>query len=139
MKRYLAGSVVPGGFYFGVSRWNISAVSGRQGTLEGVASDRYVRLPLPIMLVVCVLVSLAYVTFVPFVGFVILAAFILRAAAAGAKRLAEEVLATVAPRWRPDEAHLAGKADDEDGDEKAGAGFEALRKEVSKERDAKEK
>jgi hypothetical protein len=73
MKRYSGESLVKGGFYFNVERWSITPVSGREGRLEGPASERYVKLPLVVMLVVAACLSFGYVLFLPFIGFAMLA------------------------------------------------------------------
>ncbi len=113
MKRYNGESKVRGGYYFNTTRWNIAAVEGHEGVLEGAADESYVKLPLPVMLVVAAGMSFVYMLFLPFIAF----AMVLNAVAGkithAGKKAASDVFATVAPTWRPGEAHLVGKPGEE--------------------------
>jgi hypothetical protein len=113
MKRYSGESKVRGGYYFNLAHWNIAAVEGHEGLLEGPASENYVKLPLPVMLVVAACMSFGYVLFLPFIGFAMVANLLFGKAASAGKKAMSNVFATVTPTWRPGEAHFVGKPGEE--------------------------
>ncbi|HSB63646.1 MAG TPA: hypothetical protein VLJ18_05740 [Thermoanaerobaculia bacterium] len=68
MKRFEGLSRVPGGFYFNQKSWELATVSGKAGVLPGTSSDRYLKLPLLLMLLGAPVFGATLVMFLPFVG-----------------------------------------------------------------------
>ncbi len=68
MKRFEGGSKVKGGFYFNQKSWDLVTVSGKSGVLPGAAADRYLKLPVLLMLLGAPVFGATLVMFLPFVG-----------------------------------------------------------------------
>jgi hypothetical protein len=68
MKRFEGSRRVRGGFYFNQKSWDLVTVSGKAGVLPGTASDRYLRVPLLLMLLGAPVFGATLVMFLPFVG-----------------------------------------------------------------------
>jgi hypothetical protein len=134
MQRFKGGSKVPGGFYFSIRRWDVVSVCGAQGVLEGDESDRYLRLPLLVMVPVALVLSFVFLIFLPFIGFALVAWTVGRGVGVAVTRLAGQGAAAVAPGWQPGEAHLTGRPQDgAEGGEKS-AKLEELEKEIADQR-----
>ena len=73
MRENKGGTKVPGGFYFDRKTWEIVPVNGKEGVLPRGAGEHYVKIPTLLMLAGAPLGGAAFVIFLPFVGFAILA------------------------------------------------------------------
>ncbi len=104
-----AGTRVRKGYYFGGASWTVQAVAQDGTVLPGDAGERYLRVPLPVVVAIAPLLGALFVVFLPCLGFVLAA----QAAARPVVRLfahsATEIAATMQPGWQPGEAHLTGK------------------------------
>lgn len=69
---YKGGNEARGGFYWKKGEWEIVTVEGKTGTLPGGSESRYMRLPGLFVVPVALIVSVAYVVFLPVVGFAML-------------------------------------------------------------------
>lgn len=76
-ERRRGGDAVTFGFYWNVAEWEVQIVPAAGGRLAGGEEARYVRLPLLALLVVAPLMGAAYAMFLPFIGFAMLAMFLL--------------------------------------------------------------
>jgi len=103
------GMAVRTGFYWNLRGWQLLTVPKQGGLLPGGTDDRYVRIPVLLMLLVAPLMGALYVIFLPFIGFAMLASFVARKSAVAVKAAFMGVMATISPQWRPGEAYLAGK------------------------------
>ncbi len=107
MTHYESRQQVGGGYYWNTTDWSLHAVDGEQGALPGARGTRWLRLPLPVMVVAALVVSIAFLIFLPFIGFALAGATlggqVAHAMEFGAGKLAH----VVAPRWQPGEAWLA--------------------------------
>jgi hypothetical protein len=72
MKTYFGAETVKGGYYLNVGEWKLEAVDGNAGTLPGGAEARYVRVPMPGLLVVAPVLGMALVVVLPFFGLAVL-------------------------------------------------------------------
>jgi len=68
MRRFEGSVRAPGGFYFNQKSWDLVTVSGKAGVLPGTTSDRYLRVPLLLMLLGAPVFGATLVMFLPFVG-----------------------------------------------------------------------
>jgi hypothetical protein len=75
-KRH-GGDVVKFGFYWNLAEWAAQIVPAAGGTLKGNADAKYLRLPLLALLVVAPLMGAAYAIFLPFIGFAMVAMFLM--------------------------------------------------------------
>jgi hypothetical protein len=103
------GMAVKTGFYWNLRGWQLLTVPRQGGPLPGGVDDRYVRVPVLLMLLLAPLMGALYVMFLPFIGFAMLASFVARKSAVGVRAAFMGVMATISPQWRPGEAYLAGK------------------------------
>jgi len=127
MARYSGGTEVPRGYYYCPGKWTLASITEEGEVLPGDASQRYVELPWPAALLLAAALGGFGVVLFPFVGVAMLAQGIFRAAAGGASRASKDLAATVAPAWRPGEAHLTGSAEPPAGEVSGGgAGEKAL-------------
>ena len=74
--RYTGGEAVKAGFYWNLREWEANVIPREGGPLKGSADARYVRVPLPVLLVLAPIMGAAYAMFLPFIGFAMLAAFL---------------------------------------------------------------
>lgn len=72
MTTYTGNRTVKGGYYLNVRDWKLEAVDGKVGTLPAGEEARYVRIPLPAMLVVAPVLGLLFVVLLPFLGLAVL-------------------------------------------------------------------
>ena len=66
------GTKVKGGFYWHQSEWELTTVDGAEGTLPGGADAKYVKVPVPVMLVGAPLMGALLVMFLPLIGIALL-------------------------------------------------------------------
>lgn len=76
MTGYRGGQTVREGFYLNRSTWELERVTGAAGILPGDERTRYVRLPLPVLVVAGPLMGLAYVLLLPLVFWLVFAYFL---------------------------------------------------------------
>lgn len=111
MTRYESNTTVGGGYYFNTTSWTLHSVDGEHGELPGASGTRWVKLPTLLMIAAAVVVSLAFVLFIPVVGLVLFGVVVggalLRSVRGLAVRGVEAFAHLFAPQWSPGEAWLA--------------------------------
>lgn len=70
--KHQGGSETKGGFYWKRGEWEIVTVDGKSGTLPGPKDAEYIRLPGLLLVPIALIVSIAYVVFLPLIGFAML-------------------------------------------------------------------
>ncbi|MGE5244283.1 MAG: hypothetical protein ACM3SQ_08660 [Betaproteobacteria bacterium] len=75
MLKHRGGDAVKKGFYGSIRRWTIEMIKADGGMLPGTPDERYVRLPVIVVLIAAPVMGLAFAVFLPFIGFVMLGAF----------------------------------------------------------------
>lgn len=108
MKRLTAGTKVDAGYYWHMGAWEITRIESA-GVLPGAAGDTYLKLPLLALFAVTPVMGVAFVMFLPFIGFALFFGLLARKAAASIQNGFFELAALVHPAWRPGEAYLTGK------------------------------
>ncbi len=127
MRRYRAGTVVPPGLYWSPGRWEVKAVSGGSGLLEGEEGVRYLRVPGPLLPLVMLFGTVAgglYIVFLPLVGFALVLGFTGLRVWQGVRHGLYHVMALFSPRWVPGECHFCGKARRRGDGDRGGSGVE---------------
>jgi hypothetical protein len=76
IKRHVGGEMVRGGVYWSIKGGEFIAVPSEGGKLEGGADHRYIKAPLPIVLVVGPVMGLAFAMFLPLSGLLVLLPFL---------------------------------------------------------------
>jgi hypothetical protein len=89
-RKHVGGDTVKFGFYWNLGEWEAQIVPAAGGELKGTATDRYLRLPLLALLVIAPLMGAAYAFFLPFIGFAMVAVYLM-------KRVRGEVTTTTPP------------------------------------------
>ena len=97
MKRFNGGSKVPGGYYVNPSQWEIAAISGEQGVLEGEPTSTWYRAPLPVIVVLALVLGGLMVVFLPVIGFALLAWALMRKGAAPVVAASQQLVRSARP------------------------------------------
>ncbi len=106
MKRYRAHDTVDEGFYWNPRRFAVKSLEER-GRLPGEAGDAYLRVPALLVLPIALAASLAYVIFLPLVGFLMLGRILVDKLYRLARRGAVAGARVLRPAWLPARAFLS--------------------------------
>jgi hypothetical protein len=109
MATYVGGTQVKSGYYMDPSKLAFANVEEDGGTLPGGAEARWKRVPVVLVVAAAPVLGGLFVVAFPFIGFGVAAYAIGRKLTSRARAGAKEIAATVAPAWRPGEAHLTGQ------------------------------
>ncbi len=109
MKRINGGAKAAGGYYWNLRTWGISTIEGESGVLDGTAQDRFVRVPMLVMVPLALVLSFVFVVFLPFIGFAMLAHAVVLKVLGLREAAARSVAATLAPSLQPGAAYFTGK------------------------------
>jgi hypothetical protein len=112
MTRYNGNQQAKAGFYFNLDTWHVVTLSGEGGLLPGTTDTRYMRLPLPVLLVGAPLMGAAFAMFLPFIGIALVIDFLGKRAWGLAREAAHGTMVAIGPRTRTGEAYFTGTADD---------------------------
>jgi len=123
-------SKVGGGYYLSTSHWNVEVVPAEGGTLPG---GRFLRLPFPLLFAVVPVLSLAFLMFLPLIGFALLAYAVASRITGGVTHHAAALAATVGPELAHGAVYLTGAKEEEQGGEVTPE-LEALEREVARRR-----
>jgi hypothetical protein len=74
--RFAGGEQVKAGFYWNLREWEANIIPREGGVLAAKDDARYLRVPLPLLLVVAPLMGAAYAMFLPFIGFAMVAMYL---------------------------------------------------------------
>lgn len=77
-SKHNGGDVVPPGFYWNLKQWEAQIVPKPGAGLKGEPTSRYLRMPLVALLVVAPLMGAVYAFFLPFIGFALVIAYLVR-------------------------------------------------------------
>jgi len=100
MRTYTANQTVDPGLYFNLNRLQLKSVDDR-GPLPGADTDVYRRVPMLVMLAFAPLLGLAFVIFLPFIGFAMVARLLAAKAAEAATGTATAAVRVLRPGWAP--------------------------------------
>lgn len=101
-RKHVGGDLVKFGFYWNLAEWEAQIVPAAGGELKGTRNDRYVRLPLLALLVIAPLMGAAFAFFLPFIGFAMVALYLMRRV--------RRVVTTTTPPAADAEGHVQGHA-----------------------------
>ncbi len=130
MTTYNGNSKVKSGYYFSTSTLGIEVVGEDGGTLPGPATRRYVGVPFPVLFVIVPVVGLAFLMFLPFIGFALLGSAVVQRVTGHVSRGADALAATVAPPHATGAAYLGGH-EGEEKNEEVSPEIEKLEREVA--------
>lgn len=106
MRTYTGSQIVDPGLYVNVKRCSVKSIASR-GPLPGTKEDTYRGVPMLVMLAIAPLIGLAYVIFLPFIGFAMVTWLLGHKAAQLAAGAATEAGRVVRPGWAPSLAFLS--------------------------------
>ena len=75
MTKYNGGETAKAGFYWNRGTWGVEVVPAEGGTLPGVDTTTYLRVPWPLLLVIAPVMGGAFAMFLPFIGIALLGQF----------------------------------------------------------------
>jgi hypothetical protein len=133
MTTYRGNQKVKSGYYFSTSTLGVEVISEDGGTLPGGPSAKYHSVPFPALFVIAPVVGLAFLMFLPLIGFVLLGSALVRRVTGHVSREASAFAATVAPPHATGAAYLGGR-EGEKKDEQVSPEVEKLEKEVAEKR-----
>lgn len=113
MTKRNAGSEANPGYYFNLSSWSIHGVAAAGERLPGEPGQTWLAVPTIVALMLTPILGLAFVVFLPFIGFYLVLQAALRPVLKVFRHEAGELAATLSPGWQPGEAHLTGKREEE--------------------------
>jgi hypothetical protein len=114
MTKRTAGEQASAGYYLSTRSWHIHPVAADGERLPGEAGERWIRISVVAALALTPILGLAFLMFLPFIGFYLTIEAALQPLIRVFRREAAELAATMSPGWQPGEAHLTGKRHEED-------------------------
>jgi hypothetical protein len=126
-------SKVKSGYYFSINTLGVEVIGEEGGTLPGPVTTRYISVPFPLLFVVVPVVGLAFLMFLPLIGFALLAYAVIQRVTGHVAQGADALAATVAPPQATGAAYLGGH-EGEKANEKVTPEIETLEKEVADKR-----
>jgi hypothetical protein len=114
MTTYHGSTQVKSGYYFSATTLGVEVIGQDGGALPGASATRYVRVPFPLLFLIIPVVGLAFLMFLPFVGFALLGAAMGQTVAGRFQERAGAFAATVAPPHATGAAYLGGRESEEE-------------------------
>lgn len=106
MTTYTGKQNVEPGLYINIKRFSIKSID-EEGPLPGTNRDTYYRAPLLLVLATAPLLGLAFVIFLPFIGFAMVAYLLGDKALQWTGNAMTEAVRVVRPGWAPSLAFLS--------------------------------
>ena len=106
MTTYTGTQDVEPGLYFNLKRYRMKSVETR-GPLPGTDKETYCRVPMLVMLASAPLLGLAFVIFLPLIGFAMVAWLLGQKVVQATAGAATEAIRVVRPSWAPSLAFLS--------------------------------
>jgi hypothetical protein len=135
MATFNGNSKVNGGYYFSMKALKVEVIGEEGGTLPGPAEARYLSVPFPLLFVLTPVIGLAFLMFLPLIGFILLAQALALKISGRVYREAGALAASVGPAQAHGAAYLGGK-EGEAPAEKVSPELEQLEKDVEARRNA---
>lgn len=133
-----AGTPVKRGYYFSTKNWSVNPVHADGTILHGEPGERFIPIPLPIAVIAGPALGAAFLMFVPFIGFYLVAKSALRPVGRLFGRSTTEIAASMSG-LHPGEAHLTGRRGEKREEPAAPDVLTALEDEIAARRAARRK
>jgi hypothetical protein len=133
MTTFNGNQQVQSGYYFSTNTLGVEVIGEAGGRLPGAASTRYVSVPFPALFVIIPVVGLAFLIFLPLIGFGLIGYALVRRITGHVAKEATAFAATVAPPQATGAAYLGGR-EGEKKNEKVTPEIEKLEQEISDKR-----
>jgi hypothetical protein len=120
-----------GGYYLSTSRWNVEVIPEEGGTLP---AGKFIRVPFPLLFAVVPVIGLAFLMFLPFIGFALMVYTVVRRFTGNVAADAAAFAATIAPEQATGAAHLTGQPGEDQAADALHPEVEKLAKEIESKR-----
>ena len=134
MTTFNGNSSVSGGYYLSTKTFAIEVIGNEGGTLPGAADVKYVSVPFPLLFAVVPVIGLAFLMFLPAIGFALCAKAVAMKVTGHVAEGATSLAATVAPDLATGAAYLAGHKEEEKAADQVTPELEKLAKELEEKR-----
>ena len=111
MTTHTGNEAVKSGYYFNSATWSIEPVA-EDGARLPASKGTYHSVPTVVALLATPVLGLAFLVFLPFIGFYLTFKAALSPIVQIVHGSAGSMAATMSPGWQPGEAHLTGKRDE---------------------------
>ena len=130
MATFNGSSSVKPGYYLSTRSFAIEVIGDEGGTLPGPSTVKYVAVPFPLLFAVVPVVGLAFLMFLPAIGFALFGKALVMKVTGHVAEGATSLAATVAPDLATGAAYMTGHKEGEKPAEKATPELEKLAKEI---------
>jgi hypothetical protein len=133
MTTFNGNSSVSGGYYLSTKTFAIEVIGNDGGTLPGPATAKYVAVPFPLLFLVVPVIGLAFLMFLPAIGFALFGKAIAMRLTGHVAEGATSLAANIAPDLATGAAYMTGK-EEEKAAGKVSPELEKLEKELKEKR-----
>jgi hypothetical protein len=133
MTTFNGNQQVKSGYYFSTNTLGVEVVGEGGGKLPGASTTRYVSVPFPALFLIVPVVGLAFLIFLPLIGFALLGYALVQRVTGHVAKEATAFAATVAPPQATGAAYLGGH-EGQKKNEAVAPEIEKLEQEVSSQR-----
>lgn len=134
MATFNGSSSVKPGYYLSMKSFAIEVIGNEGGSLPGPASVKYVAVPFPLLFAVVPVIGLAFLMFLPAIGFALFGKALVMRVTGHVAEGATSLAATVAPDMATGAAYMTGHKDEEKPAGKVTPELEKLEKEIEEKR-----
>ena len=135
MATFNGNSNVNPGYYLSLKTFGVEVVSEAGGKLPGSSDVKYVAVPFPALFLVVPVIGLAFLMFLPAIGFFLFAKAVALRVTGHVAEGASSIAAAVTPDLATGAAYMTGhKEGEEKAEEKATPDLEKLAKEIEEKR-----
>jgi hypothetical protein len=134
MTTIQGNSNVRGGYYLSLSSFGIEVIGEEGGTLPGPAARKYLSVPFPLLFLVIPVIGLAFLMFLPAIGFVLFAQAIALKLTGRVAEGASALAATVVPDHATGAAYMTGQKEGEKAAEAPAPELDKLEQELKEKR-----
>jgi hypothetical protein len=134
MATFTGNSSVNGGYYLSTKTFAIEVVGNDGGTLPGPSDVKYVAVPFPLLFLVVPVIGLAFLMFLPAIGFALFGKAVALRLTGHVAEGATSLAANIAPDLATGAAYMTGHKDEAKPEEKVTPELEKLQKEIEEKR-----
>jgi hypothetical protein len=134
MATFNGNSSVPGGYYLSTKSFAIEVIGNEGGTLPGPADAKFIAVPFPLLFAVIPVIGLAFLMFLPMIGFALFGKAIAMKVTGHVADGATSLAANIAPDLATGAAYMTGHKEEEKPAEKVAPELEKLEQEIKDKR-----
>jgi len=134
MATFTGNSSVNGGYYLSTKTFAIEVIGNDGGTLPGTSDVKYVAVPFPLLFAVVPVIGLAFLMFLPAIGFALFGKAVAMRLTGHVTEGATSLAANIAPDLATGAAYMTGHKDEEKPAGQVGPELEKLEKEIEEKR-----